>query len=165
MGDIEPTARSMEICADELLLTSAAQRRAFFEGEGEGTFIEMDERPTEVEFLGNGPQYMGRCYGRAAIVFWPRANRSKVSALAPLLPPSPPQPRSIALAPLPPPLLPMHTHPSFFHPSTTAPHCVRRCSCSPARAPLRQQRRPRRQRQRAGAGAGAGAAGAAEGSA
>lgn len=31
-----------------------------------------------LEFLGNGPQYMGRFYSRAALVFWPRSHRPAV---------------------------------------------------------------------------------------
>ena len=68
---------------DELLLTSEAQRKELFERAESSHPLIGGEDPKEVEFLGNGPQYMGRCYGRAAIVFWPRANRKLVQAQSP----------------------------------------------------------------------------------
>ena len=63
----------MCINANELLLTSESARKDIIDMNGV-----MEKRLENVEFLGNGPQYMGRCYGRVAILFWPKANRDKV---------------------------------------------------------------------------------------
>jgi hypothetical protein len=91
IGDIQPTDHSLSLFADEFLLSSEATRRKCFE-EGlnfdkldDGlSFDERDkQQPEEVEFLGNGPVYEGRCYGRVALLLWPRANRAKVQAQSP----------------------------------------------------------------------------------
>ena len=86
IGDIQPDARSMVILADELLLSSEAsasdKRKAFYEyfDQPLNRLLDCDESIEKVEFLGNGPQYEGRCYGRVAILFWPRSNRARVQA-------------------------------------------------------------------------------------
>jgi len=63
----------MSIYDNELLLLSESIRKEVIEA-----YSHADQRVDDVEFLGNGPQYMGRCYGRVALIFWPKANRKKI---------------------------------------------------------------------------------------
>ena len=62
----------MSIYENELLLLSESVRKEVVD------VSHADKRVADVEFLGNGPQYMGRCYGRVALLFWPKANRHLV---------------------------------------------------------------------------------------
>ena len=86
VGEIHPTDHSVAIRPDELLLASAEQRDKYYAWDEDDPLIPYKHgprAPEEVEFLGNGPQYMGRCYGRVAILVWPRANRARVQAQSP----------------------------------------------------------------------------------
>jgi hypothetical protein len=62
----------MSIYDNELLLLSESIRKEVI------NVSYAEQRVTDVEFLGNGPCYMGRCYGRVALMFWPKANRKKI---------------------------------------------------------------------------------------
>ena len=62
----------MNIFDNELLLLSESIRKEVVD------VSDADQRVADVEFLGNGPCYMGRCYGRVALMFWPKANRQKI---------------------------------------------------------------------------------------
>jgi hypothetical protein len=88
VGDIMPSERSMAISFDELLLASEQVRHELLQYMAEygwhgESVLDPELGPARVELLGNGPQYEGRCYGRAAIVLWPRANRDKIQAMTP----------------------------------------------------------------------------------
>ena len=73
LGDIKADTNSMSIYENELLLTSETVRKDIIKMNNLGI-----ERVEDVEFLGNGPQYCGRCYGRVALLFWPKAHRKLV---------------------------------------------------------------------------------------
>lgn len=68
------TNYDLEIDDEELLLTDPALKQVLFQGDSI-----REEAPGSIEFLGNGCPYPGQWYSRAAIVFWPKSERDKIS--------------------------------------------------------------------------------------
>lgn len=68
----------MPIYTDEVLLSNDKLREEIHSYGGNDSFQVPDGNPNEAEFLGNGCPYPGQCYSRAAILLWPKKDRSDI---------------------------------------------------------------------------------------
>ena len=72
-----PGKSSIVIKDAEVLVASEVVRESIAKNKEARSEL-MDRVPGSVEYLGNGCPFPGQAYARAAIVFWPRANRAQI---------------------------------------------------------------------------------------